>query len=79
MKQFLHSLLNGVWIRRGGIGNEAYARVRLAYDVVKRGGDFGYAARVVAKHPLSMEIWGEALLTFAPQPPTADGSRPDLG
>jgi hypothetical protein len=79
VRQFLYALLNGCWIRRGQVSKAAYARIRLAYSVVKRGGDFSYAARVATKNPISEEIWGEALLTFAPQSPTADGSRPDLG
>jgi hypothetical protein len=63
VSSFLFALLNGLWIRRGSVGNEAYSRTRRAYELLKKQGpdQWNKARTIASKHPLSREIWEESL------------------
>lgn len=57
-QQFL--LLNGCFVRRGQMPQEAYARVRMAYEILRAGGSSERAARIAALHPVSAAVWAES-------------------
>ena len=54
-------LLESIFRRKGtGYPLAAYARVRMAYEILLSTGNAAAAERVVSRHPAAREVWEEA-------------------